>query len=117
MNIAHLFESKSQGIEYTPHSKFNGVYLKHLVTGEMTGGKISCHLVKVEPFCSLDTHCHTQQLEIHEIIFGSGDCQIADRQIDYSPGVIEAIPQNIKHRVTAGKDGIFILAKFIPALL
>jgi len=117
MNIVELFEAKSNEIEYMPHNTFKGVYLKHLVKGELTNNRISCHLVKVEPFCSLDTHTHPEQLEIHEVISGDGDCQIAEKQIQYTTGTVEVIPQNTKHKVTAGKNGIYILAKFTPALL
>jgi len=81
MNIVELFEAKSNDLEYMPHKTFKGVYLKHLVKGESTNSQISCHLVKVEPFCSLDMHSHPEQLEIHEIIFGDGDCQIEEKQI------------------------------------
>lgn len=117
MNIAELFESKSNEINYTPHKTFKGVYLKHLVTGQMTDNRISCHLVKVEPSCALDMHNHPEQLEIHEVVLGSGDCQIAEKQIHYTPGTVEIIPQNVMHKVTAGKDGLYLLAKFTPALL
>jgi quercetin dioxygenase-like cupin family protein len=117
MHIANLFEEKSAGIAYTPHKKFEGVYLKHLVTGAMTDNRISCHLVKVDPFGVLGAHNHPEQIEIHEVIAGDGTCVIADRKVQYTPGVVEAVPQGVTHEVTAGKDGIYILAKFVPALL
>lgn len=117
MNIVELFEAKSNEVEYVPHKTFKGVFLKHLVKGELTDNRISCHLVKVEPFCSLEAHSHSEQLEIHEVIYGSGDCQIAEHQIQYAVGAVGIIPQNVIHKVTAGKDGIYILAKFTPALL
>lgn len=117
MNIAELFETQSNAIEYVPHSTFKGVYLKHLIKGELTNNRISCHLVKVAPFCSLDMHTHPEQFEIHEVIFGDGDCQIAEKQIQYTAGTIEVIPPNTMHKVAAGKNGIYILAKFTPALL
>lgn len=117
VNIAENFEVESRGIEYAPHKTFKGVSLKHLVSGEKTGGLISSHLVKVEPFCSLDTHTHPEQLEIHEVIFGGGEGHIADKQSQYVPGTVVVIPRNTSHKVTAGKDGLYILAKFTPALL
>jgi len=117
MGIANLFEEKSARIEYTPHKKFIGVYMKHLVTGAMTDNRISCHLVKADPFCVLEAHTHPEQVEIHEVIEGDGICIIADKKVPYFPGVVEAIPQGITHEVQAGKDGIYILATFTPALL
>ena len=116
MFIAEQFETESDSISYTPHKSFKGVYLKHLVSGDMTDSLISSHLVKVEPFCSLDMHTHSQQLEIHEVIQGAGKCLIAEKQLQYTPGMVVVIPRNTPHMVTAGEDGLYILAKFSPAL-
>lgn len=126
MNIGNHFENgqigtiseiiKSEDRNFNPHPKFKGVYLKNLVTGDMTGNKISCHLVKVDPFCTLDTHVHENNLEIHEIISGSATCYIGENKISYNVGTIGVIPKNISHKVEAGENGIYILAKFTPAL-
>lgn len=127
MNIGNNFEKgkiysisdtlNSQDIDFNKHPKFKGVSLKHLVTGKMTNNQISCHLVKVEPFCVLDTHIHENSLEIHEIISGYGTCYIGENKVGYYIGDVSVIPANIPHRVEAGEDGIYILAKFTPALL
>lgn len=127
MNIGELFETgaicsqstviKSDSIEFTPHKAFKGVFLKHLVKGEETGNQLSCHLVKIEPFCVLETHTHPDSLEIHEVIYGEGECKIAENLVAYKVGTVGVIPMNTKHKVTAGEDGLFILAKFTPALL
>lgn len=74
-------------------------------------------MVKIEPFCELDNHVHNNNLEIHEVIYGHGKCQIDNNQVDYCLGTVGLIPSNTKHKVTAGKDGLYILAKFSPALL
>ena len=117
MYIAEQFETASNDISYTPHKLFKGVYLKHLVSGGMTDSRISSHLVKVEPFCSLDMHTHSEQHEIHEVLQGSGKCQIAEKQLLYTPGTVVVIHQNTPHMVTAGENGLYILVKFSPALL
>ena len=127
MNIGSIFENGSifsiQGttqsctVGYMPHAKFKGVALKHLVRGEQTGGLLSCHLVKVDPFCSLETHCHPDNLEIHQVISGTGECSLADVFTNYAPGMVSVIPQNIPHRVTAEEEPLYILATFSPALL
>ncbi|AIZ56909.1 AraC-like ligand binding domain protein [Candidatus Methanoplasma termitum] len=116
MNIAEAFELENI-VEFTPHKTFKGVYLKHLVTGERTEGRISSHLVKIEPLCVLDTHTHPEQIEIHEVIQGSGECLIAGRKLRYVPGTVTVIPQGTPHKVTAGENGLYLLAKFTPALL
>lgn len=127
MNIENNFENgtintisdtlNAQDIGFSKHPKFKGVSLKHLVTGKLTNNQISCHLVKVEPFCILDTHVHENNLEIHEIIAGDGTCYIGENKVDYRIGTIGVIPPNVPHRVEAGASGIYILAKFTPALL
>ncbi|MGE5627921.1 MAG: cupin domain-containing protein [Solirubrobacterales bacterium] len=127
MKIENCFENGSifaidlnvsaQNIDFIPHAKFKGVSLKHLVTGKITDNKISCHLVKVEPFCILDTHVHENSLEIHEIIAGDGTCFIGENEVHYSIGAIGVIPGNTPHKVVAGSTGLYILAKFTPALL
>ena len=117
MNIAEQFETAAKGIDYAPHKTFKGVSLKHLVKGDTTDGRISSHLVRVEPFCSLDEHIHAGQFEIHEVIQGSGECLIAGKQIHYAPGTVAVIPQDTPHSVKAGENGLYILAKFTPALL
>ena len=117
MNIAEEFESAPGRDGYVPHKAFKGVYLKHLVTGGMTDGRVSSHLVKVDSHCVLETHTHPEQVEIHEVIQGTGECTIGGRTVPYAPGTVEVIPQNTPHKVTAGANGLYILAKFAPPLL
>lgn len=127
MSLGELFENgkihtevtavQSGSIEYSAHKTFKGVYLKHLVRGEQTNNQLSCHLVKVNPYCVLDEHTHPDHLEIHEIIAGDGTFQMAGKQAEYVAGTVGVIPANTVHKVTAGKDGVYILATFSPALL
>lgn len=109
--------TESSNLGYQPHKSFIGVSLIHLVTGEETNHQMSCHLVRVEPNCSLDTHIHSGNLEVHEVISGSGICYLENRKSDYTPGTVTIIPAGISHKVVAGEDGLYILAKFTPALL
>ena len=104
-------------IDFTPHAKFKGVYLKHLVTSDMTGGQVSSHLVKVEPNCVLDHHIHENNLEIHEVIAGSAKALVGEQEVDYLPGTIGVLPAKVPHKITAGEEGVYILAKFTPALV
>jgi quercetin dioxygenase-like cupin family protein len=108
---------KTGTIDWNEHNLFKGVYLKHLIKGIDTNSSISCHLVNVTPGCSIDTHIHNGKLEIHEVIEGTGVCIIGEKTINYCAGTISLIPADIPHKVTAGNEGIYILAKFSPALL
>jgi|GEM_PF-199673 len=103
-------------LKWNPHPTFKGVYLKHLITGKDTDGKLSCHIVKIDPGCILDTHIHDGKIELHEVAGGSGTMFLDKQEIGYSTGRICLIPANMQHKVVAGKDGLYLFAKFTPAL-
>lgn len=103
-------------MEWTKHPVYEGVELKHIITGNDTQGDFSYHLVRIAPCKSIQLHVHEKQLETHEVIEGSGSCINEDKQINYYPGVISIMKKGIPHEVTAGPDGLFLFAKFIPAL-
>lgn len=103
-------------IPWSKHPTFEGVKLKHIVTAKDTNGSFSYHLVHIAPEKSIGNHIHEMQLETHEIIAGSGVCINDAVSISYETGVISIIPAGVPHEVTAGKDGLYLFAKFIPAL-
>jgi quercetin dioxygenase-like cupin family protein len=105
-----------QEISWSAHPTFKGVYLKHLVKGEDTDGKFSCHLVKVEGGCQIGSHIHEGKWELHEVLEGVGECIMEQNKIAYQVGVTSIIPEGIKHIVTADQE-LYLLAKFIPALI
>lgn len=110
-------EYRTQNIPWNEHPAFKGVSLKHIITGEQTGNQISCHLVRILPGAKIGMHNHAGQIEIHEIISGEGNCMIGDCSVQYFPGEIALIPADIDHEVAAGENGLFLLAKFSPALV
>ena len=113
------FADKQEAIDnlvWNPHPTYKGVYLKHLILGKDTENQLSCHIVKVEPNCILDTHLHDGKIEIHEVVDGSGIMFLDSKEIAYSVGQICVIPANTPHKVIAGKDGLILFAKFTPAL-
>ncbi|MBQ8133403.1 MAG: cupin, partial [Clostridia bacterium] len=85
---------------------------KHIVKSEETKGAYSFHLVKIAPNCCISDHIHDPQLETHEVIAGYGKCINDDTEIMYEPGVISIMPS----KVHAGEDGLYLFAKFMPAL-
>lgn len=103
-------------IPWSKHPTFEGVELKHIVTSEQTGGQFSYHLVRIAPNKKIRNHVHKTQLETHEVISGNGVCINEGAEIKYEPGVISILPMNIPHEVTAGSEGLYIFAKFMPAL-
>lgn len=103
-------------IEWSKHATFEGVELKHIVTAADTDGKFSYHLVRIAPNCSIGLHIHETQLETHEVIKGNGECVMEGKELSYEPGVISIIPAGAKHEVNAGENGLYLFAKFMPAL-
>lgn len=103
-------------IPWSKHPVFEGVELKHIITSKDTDGKFSYHLVRIAPNKSIENHSHETQLETHEIVAGSGVCINEGITIPYDVGTISIIPSGIPHKVTAGDDGLYLFAKFIPAL-
>lgn len=104
-------------VEWSRHPNFKGVYLKHMIKGADTSGLFSSHLVKIDPDCCLEKHCHETQLELHEVIEGDGSCQLIEDTFNYHLGKMAVIPKGENHMVQAGKNGLTLLAKFFPALL
>ena len=103
-------------IPWSKHPSFEGVELKHMITSKQTGGQFSYHLVRIAPNKSIGSHVHKEQLETHEVIAGKGLCMNDGVEILYEPGVISIFPINQPHEVNAGADGLYLFAKFIPAL-
>jgi len=110
-------DDRVDGMLWHEHSKFPGVYLKHLIRGTQTEGRLSCHLVKINPNAVLEDHVHEDQWELHEVIQGDGKFILEFKETVYYPGGMGLIPANAKHKVIAGQKGLILLAKFFPALL
>ena len=99
-------------IKWSKHPTFEDVELKHIITAKDTDGKFSYHLVRIAPGCSIGNHIH----ETHEVIKGSGRCVNAGCTIPYEPGTISIMQAGVPHEVTAGSEGLYLFAKFMPAL-
>ena len=104
-------------IPWNRHPQFNGVQLKHLVKGGDTEGRLSCHMVRIDPGAILEEHTHENQWELHEVIEGEGKFLLDAKEASYYPGCVGIIPQGTRHKVIAGRSGMVLLAKFFPALL
>lgn len=106
-----------ENFEWNEHPVYKGVFLKHIIKGEITNNCLSCHLVKINGGCEIGIHNHTGTTELHEIISGLGHCTIEQTKVDYHKGVIGFIPADLNHSIKAENEGLFLLAKFFPALL
>lgn len=110
-------EVEIEKLVWNPHPKFEGVFLKHLVKGETTDNHYSSHLVKIQQGYEIGNHVHEDNLELHEAIDGLGKGIFANKEIAYKPGLSVVIPKNIKHKVVADKEDLYLFAKFFPALV
>lgn len=103
-------------VAWSPHAKFEGVALKHLITANDTNGAYSYHLVRIEPHKRIGLHVHETQLETHEVIAGCGICKTEGKELAYEVGNLAVLPADAAHEVIAGDGGLFLFAKFFPAL-
>jgi len=103
-------------IPWNKHPSFDGVELKHIVTAKETEGQFSYHLVRIAPGKAIGNHVHQTQLETHEVVAGTGTCVNNGAELVYEPGVISILPMGLPNEVQAGPDGLYLFAKFIPAL-
>ena len=108
---------ETEHLAWHPHPSFPGVFLKHLLLGESSQGKFSAHLVRVAAGCEIGEHTHPGKWEIHEVLRGQGECVMPEKSIPYQAGVCALIPEDHLHRVVAREEDLFLLAKFVPALL
>lgn len=109
-------EISFENISWSKHPAFEGVELKHIITSKDTNGEFSFHLVRIEPNKKIGMHIHETQLETHEVIFGTGVCINDNVKLKYSPGIISIFPKKVMHEVIAGDNGLYLFAKFFPAL-
>lgn len=103
-------------LAWAEHPVFEGVELKHIITSEKTDGQFSFHLVRIAPNKRIGSHIHEKQLETHEVIGGTGVCVNNGVKLPYEEGVISIFPIGVPHEVIAGADGLYLFAKFMPAL-
>ena len=103
-------------IHWSAHPVFEGVELKHIVTARDTDGVFSYHLVRIAPNKRIGDHIHETQLETHEVIAGDGICINGGYSQEYAPGAIAILPAKVHHEVQAGSQGLYLFAKFFPAL-
>lgn len=103
-------------LAWVSHPVFEGVDLKHLVRGASSDGHFSYHLVRIMQGMKISMHVHEEQVETHEVLAGSGVCFNNGVMLNYVPGVISIFAADTAHEIIAGEEGLFLFAKFFPAL-
>jgi len=107
----------AKSLPWNEHATFKGVYLKHLVKGEMTGGRLSCHLIHIKAGHAIGDHIHPDKYELHEVISGTARGNVDGKSFVYEPGVVAVMPEGVRHGIEADEEDVYLLAKFFPALL
>lgn len=103
-------------LQWNPHPKFKGVFMKNILQANDTADRFSYHLVKIEPNCEIGEHIHEQKPELHEIVEGYGVANIQGKEVEYKKGVASLIDGDILHSIKAGDKGLLLRATFVPAL-
>lgn len=103
-------------LPWAPHPVYEGVVLKHLVRGAFSEGRFSYHLVRIMPGMKIGMHVHEGQVETHEVLAGAGVCLNNGVMLNYAPGVISIFAADTAHEIVAGEEGLFLFARFFPAL-
>jgi quercetin dioxygenase-like cupin family protein len=106
-----------ESLMWNSHPKYAGVFLRHLITGKDTGGRLSLHHVRIDPGCAIGNHAHAGQVEIHDVLTGAGTCTLEKTVISYTPGIVGVMPADQVHCVEAGDNGMLLLATFSPPLV
>ncbi|GEO80792.1 cupin domain-containing protein [Pararhodospirillum oryzae] len=101
---------------WSAHPTFPGVEVKALVTGAATGGAFSTLMVRIAPGGAMLPHVHEGQVEQHFVVSGNGQANLAGQVVDYAPGALMVIPQATLHSLTAGQEGMVVMAVFSPAI-
>ena len=114
--VVPYYRKEFEEIPWSKHPTYEGVELKHIVTSKDTAGQFSYHIIRIAPNKSIRNHVHEKQLETHEVIGGTGVCINNGVSIQYEEGMISIMPAGIAHEVNAGDAGLYMFAKFIPAL-
>ena len=114
------FQDRREAIEqmqWVPHPKFDGAFMKHLVRKADNDNHASVHLVKIEPGRMLEDHIHEGEWEYHNVLAGSGIGYLDGKEMKYVPGTMAIIPKARTHKVVAGEEGMLLMATFLPGLV
>jgi mannose-6-phosphate isomerase-like protein (cupin superfamily) len=84
--------------DWKPHPRFPRVFLKPLVTREMTPG-LTVNLVRVAPGGEIAPHVHADSTETFYVLAGRGICCIGDEECTLEPGACGFAPPGVSHAV------------------
>ena len=91
-----------------------------LIDPKDVGGRVSCSKIHVPPHKGFARHIHPSD-HILIILDGSGWMTYSEKgkslRLNFQKGDVFPVPSNLEHAVTAGKNGVTLLAIGSPARL
>ena len=100
-------------ITWTPHTRFEGVLMKQLVTGAVNPA-LSIILAQVAPGKALPPHTH-QSVETFYLLRGTGICTMGDKEVSFGPGSCFIAPVGFTHHLrNTGDEPVELMAIFAP---
>jgi len=109
----HFIPSEATG--WRRHPDWAGVWLRERLSTAAAGG-CSALEVHLEPGATIRPHRHPGRREWHYVLDGGGECRRESGIQPYSPGAAGLMGENEEHDVTAGPEGLSLLAVFVPGL-
>lgn len=97
------------------HPSFAGVRLCRLVGADESEGFLTSLLVDLAPGAVMAKHRHPNEVEQHLALEGDGIATLCGVSLPYVPGALTVIPKASEHSVTAGANGLVLLAVFSPS--
>jgi len=105
-------------INWIKHPKFEGVFIKYLLTKKFNDSSITCLLVKTPKGVSIPQHIHEGKQDIIYPLQGNGKIYIEGKgEFPYIPGVCIVVPKDTPHYVYDVKETLLAFDIFNPALI
>lgn len=104
----HVIGKGQQGV-FTDHPVFDGVRLKTLTEDD----RYRIQLVSIAPEKSIGRHIHSDETELHIVLHGNGQCVTEGDSRCYEEGTVSVIDIGTAHSVTAGGEGLYMIAIFV----
>jgi len=110
----YLFDSTTG--EWRPHPRFEGAFVKPLITSEMNPS-LTLSQVKLLPGGELPPHIHEASTETFYVLSGEAHCRIGDEETTLKAGHCGYAPPGVRHTVrNVGQEDLHAISIFNPPL-
>lgn len=110
----YLFDSAA--IEWRPHPRFEGAFVKPLITSEMNSS-LTLSRVKLQPGGELPPHTHEASTETFYVLSGEAYCRVGEEEATLKAGHYGYAPPGVSHTVrNTGQEDLHAISIFNPPL-